>query len=69
MDSKHVSAQAALPLELLEADVAVVSGSLMLSLDVHITTSRGPEFLAAPLARIHLKKSVLETTAFLLPVI
>jgi hypothetical protein len=34
-----VSAEAALALELLEADVAVVAGSLMLGLIVHVTTA------------------------------
>jgi hypothetical protein len=56
VDSKHVSAQAALSLELLKADVAVVSGALVLSLDVHVAASSGPELLAAPLARVHLDK-------------
>jgi hypothetical protein len=36
-----VSAEAALALELLEADVAVVAGSLMLGLIVHVTTAGG----------------------------
>ena len=37
VNTKHVPSQAALALELLEADVAVVPGALMLGLDMHIS--------------------------------
>jgi hypothetical protein len=40
VNADHVSAETALALELLEADVAVVPRSLMLGLNVHVTTAR-----------------------------
>ena len=41
VDAIHVPAKTAFALELLEADVAVVAGSLMLGLIVHVTTAGG----------------------------
>ncbi len=40
VDTIHVPAQTSLALELLEADVAVIAGSLMFSLNVHVAASR-----------------------------
>ena len=54
VDSDHVSTQAALALELLEADVAVVSRSLVFSLAVHVAAAGRPELFPAPLARVEL---------------
>ena len=54
VDTVHVTAQTALALKLLEADVAVVTSSLMFCLYMHVTASGGPEVLATPLARIQL---------------
>ena len=54
VDTVHVPAKTALALELLKTDIAVIAGSLMLRLDVHIATSSGPEVFAAPLARVQL---------------
>ena len=54
VDSDHVPTQAALALELLEADVAVVPRSLVLSLLVHVAAAGRPELLSAPLARVEL---------------
>ena len=39
MDPYHVAAKTALALELFEADVAVVAGSLMFSLNVHVSAT------------------------------
>jgi hypothetical protein len=39
VDSDHVTAQTALALELFEADIAVVTGSLMFSLNMHISAT------------------------------
>ena len=39
VDPDHVTAETALALELFEADVAVVAGSLMFSLNVHISAT------------------------------
>jgi len=52
VDTVHVPAKTALALELLEADIAIIAGSLMLRLNVHVATSSGPEVFAAPLARV-----------------
>jgi len=39
MDAYHVSSQTAFAFELLEADTAVVTRTLMLSLDMHVAPS------------------------------
>jgi hypothetical protein len=42
VDPNHVSTQAALALELFEADIAVIVGSLMMGLNVHVSTAVRP---------------------------
>ena len=54
MHADHVPAQAALALELFEADVAVKTCALMFSLNVHVSAPGGSKLLTAPLARVRL---------------
>lgn len=50
VDTGHVAAQGAFPLELLHADVAVVTNGLVLGHDVHVPAAGRPELFAAELA-------------------
>jgi hypothetical protein len=52
--TEHVPAEAALALELLEADVAVKLGLVMFGLDVHVTAAGRAELLGAELAWVQL---------------